>query len=321
MSAARPGSGLLSAASTAALIELLSAKPRGITAEQAIRDLVASTPAPWSRARATLAKLTAYGIVVDAPDGGLVLSAARPDDWHRCIADRVAGELSSVLSEGESWSCVRMDGSTGDLVLDTMTMPAMPDGLAMWIVDFGVARRPAVESRFWILAAERHHTFLGDIREGNASRPRRAQSLADLAAKQELQAEHGEAAERWVLDFERLRLRGHPLRDQIRRVSQDDVSAGYDILSFSSLTSLQHDLFIEVKSHGTAKVFHWSRNEIAVAREFGESYALYLVDRTCCEQRGYVPQVITGPTPEMFALPESGWRVEATSFEHIAVTR
>ena len=214
-----------------------------------------------------------------------------------------------------------MDSSTGGLVLDSMTMPAMPDGLATWIVDFGVADRAAVESRFWTLAADRHDAFLGGIREGNASRPRRARTLADLAAKLKLQAEHGEAAERWVLDFERLRLRGHPLRDQVRRVSHDDVSAGYDILSFSSPTSLQHDLFIEVKSHGAVKVFHWSRNEIAVAREFGEAYALYLVDRTRCSQRGYVPQVITGPTPEMFAITESGWRVEATSFEHVAVTR
>lgn len=321
MSAARPGSGLLNAASTIALIELISARPQGVGAEQLIRDLTATTPAPWSRARATLAKLAAYGIVVEDRHGGLALCVAQSDDWHRFIADRVAGELSSVLAEGASWSCVRMDASTGGLVLDSMTMPAMPDGLAMWIVDFGVAERAAVESRFWTLAADRHDALLADIREGNVSRPRQARSLADLADRLELQAEYGEAAERWVLDFERLRLRGHPLRDQVRRVSQDDVSAGYDILSFSSPSSLQHDLFIEVKSHGAEKVFHWSRNEIAVAREFGEAYALYLVDRTRCGERGYAPQVITGPTPEMFAIPESGWRVEATSFEHVAVAR
>ncbi len=114
-------------------------------------------------------------------------------------------------------------------------------------------------------------------------------------------------------------MRGHPLLDQIRRISLNDVGAGYDIASFAGSTSLEHDLFIEVKSHGAQKVFHWTRNEIATAREFGESYALYLVDRTRSDVPGYVPHIITGPTPEMFHGPESGWSVEATSFEHTAI--
>src|SRR3546814_14278892 len=97
--------------------------------------------------------------------------------------------------------------------------------------------------------------------------------------------------------------------------------SGYDIVSFASVHSIRHNRFIEVKSHGERKVFHWSRNEIATAVEFGEDYALYLVDRDRCEQAGYSPHMITGPTPEMFALPDSGWRVEATSFEHVEIGR
>jgi hypothetical protein len=112
---------------------------------------------------------------------------------------------------------------------------------------------------------------------------------------------------------------GHPLRDQIRLVSKEDVAAGYDIASFATISSLQHDRFVEVKSHGETKLFHWSRNEIATAREFGEDYALYLVDRTKMMELAYEPHVIVGPTPEMFDRPGSGWRVEATSFEHVAL--
>lgn len=321
MSVARPGSGLLPAISTVALVGLLAERPGGAGVEQVIGDLAAATSISWARARNTVAKLVAYNLIARGDQGTIAIANDLPIDCRTWIADRVSAELASLLTENEAWSCIRIDAVTGGLVIDSMTLPSMSDGLNMWITDFGIASRPAVQARFWTIAEERHEAFLGSIREENFNRPRRTKSAEQLAAELALQAERGEAAERWVLDFERMRLRGHPLRDQIRRISQEDVSAGYDIVSFASQTSLRHDLFIEVKSHGVAKIFHWSRNEIAIAREFGEAYALYLIDSLRCGEPGYSPHVITGPSPEMFTAPESGWTVEPTSFEHVAVRR
>jgi hypothetical protein len=242
-----------------------------------------------------------------------------PDDWREWIARRVAFDLASVLTRAGAWSCMKFDPDAGVMMIDAMTLPSMPDGLGMWVTDFGVANRTTVQTRFWTVAQEHSAIFLARVREANAHQAPRAKTAEHLAAELARQAEEGEAAELWVVEFERRRLRNHPLRDQIRRISIEDVSAGYDIVSFASLSSLQHDFFIEVKSHGTTKLFHWSRNEIATAREFREAYALYLVDRTRCSEPGYAPHVITAPSPEMFSPPDSGWQVEPTSFEHLAV--
>jgi hypothetical protein len=173
--------------------------------------------------------------------------------------------------------------------------------------------------RHWHVTEPHQAIFLASVRRLNDKRPRRAKSAERLAAELAQQAEDGEAAELWVMHFERMRLRDHPFYDQVRRVSSIDVSAGYDIASFAGPGSLGHDLFIEVKSHGARKAFHWSRNEIATAVAFGEEYALYLVDRARLGDPGYTPHIITAPTPEMFHQPDSGWTVEATSFEHVAV--
>ena len=78
---------------------------------------------------------------------------------------------------------------------------------------------------------------------------------------------------------------------------------------------LNHDRFIEVKSYSGPKHFHWSRREIEVAEELGEEYCLYLVDRERMSEPGYAPQIIQGPSMEVFQVDGSGWAVEATSYE------
>lgn len=319
MSVVRPTDGLLPASSTVALIELLAARPEGASVERIIRDLAASIPISWSRARNTIAKLIAYNVICHTDKMAVAIGCEAPDDWYEWVAHCVARDFTSQLTQTGAWSCLKFEPDAGAIIIDAMTVPAMPDGLGMWVTDFRVANRDAIQARYWTVTQVYSAMFLERAREANAQQAPRAKTAERLAIELARQAEQGEAAELWVVEFERQRLRDHPLRDQIRRVATDDVSAGYDILSFASLASLQHDLFIEVKSYGTTKLFHWSRNEIATAREFGEAYALYLVERARCTETGYIPHIITGPSPEMFALPDSGWRVEPTSFEHLAV--
>lgn len=319
MNVARPSDGLLPAGSTIAMVELLARRPDGTSIEHLLKDLAATKSISWSRARNTVAKLTSYGLF-EADESLVRLASAERMDVPHWIAERIVAEFTALLTKAEGWSCIGHDAATGNLTIDAMTLPPMRDGLAMWLTDFAIARRAAVQTRFWTVSSDHNDAFLTGARDANKKTPRRAKSAARLAADLARQAEAGAAAEVWVVEYERERLFGHPLKDQIRRVSEDDVSAGYDIVSFASVHSIHHDRFIEVKSHGERKVFHWSRNEIATAVEFGEDYALYLVDRDRCEQAGYSPHMITGPTPEMFALPDSGWRVEATSFEHVAIS-
>lgn len=96
------------------------------------------------------------------------------------------------------------------------------------------------------------------------------------------------------------------------------MAAGYDIASFSSLSTLHHDLFIEVKSFAGAKRFFWTRNEIEIAEEFGEQYALYLVDIGNMREPSYKPQIILGPHSALFLSTASGWSVSPTTYECIA---
>jgi hypothetical protein len=263
--------------------------------------------------------LASYGVIASSSKS-ICVSADLPDDPRTLIADRIGDDLVGRIEKEKAWACVRLDSASGALTIDAMTLPRMSDGLGMWVTDFGVAARKRTESRFWEVTEPHRARFLAAARSANALRPRVPKSAERLAAELERQARDGEAAELWVLEYERERLRDHPFRDQIRRISVEDVSAGYDIASFAAHSSLQHDLFIEVKSHGATKAFHWSRNEIATAEEFQEEYALYIVDRTRMSQSGYAPHVILGPSPGMFAQPGSGWRVEATSFEHVALS-
>lgn len=318
MNVARPSDGLLPAKQTLRLVELLSRRLGGAAEDQIIRDLAASTPISWARARNTIHKLSGYGVISKLVNHPIRLAIQHIENVDILIADRVANELIDRLGQEKAWSCVRLDPVNESITIDALTLPAMTDGLGMWLTEFGIAARERAEARYWQVTERHRRAFLSGARNANTSRPRVAKSAQRLAADLARQAEDGKAAEEWVLQYERERLRDHPLCDQIRRVSEDDVGAGYDVLSFSSRSSLQHDLFIEVKSHGIMKLFHWSRNEIATAEEFGEEYALYLVDRTRMSDADYRPHIISAPTPEMFAQPGSGWKVEATSFEHIA---
>lgn len=320
MNAARLSDGLLPAVATLALVGLLADRPDGSPVETVLRDLAATIPISWSRARNTIAKLSQYGAIEPAGPGRISLAKGPTGGWHAWIAEQVVAELTSRLSRDAAWSCVSFDRTSGEMIIDAMILPAMGDGLAMWIIDFGIAGRPSVETRFWSVAPIHRPMFVADLRRANAGRTQRTKSAERLAAELVRQAEDGAAAEQWVLAFERRRMADHPFCDLIRQVSADDVGAGYDIVSFASLSSTEHDLFIEVKSHGPRKAFHWSRNEIATAMDFGETYALYLVDREQCSDPAYRPHIIKGPSPEMFALPGSGWKVEATSFEHVALS-
>ena len=104
------------------------------------------------------------------------------------------------------------------------------------------------------LIEENEKSILGNNKDGF--------SLEKFLVLQELKFQYGVQAEEFVLEFENIRLEKHPLRSQIRRISNFDIGAGYDIVSFEGLDSKSLDRFIEVKSYNKIPEFFWSKNEV-----------------------------------------------------------
>ena len=236
------------------------------------------------------------------------------DETRQRMADLIANRVSAGL-RGSTLACLRTAGKTGRVALDSMLFPREIDWLAFWVIEFGVAERQFVDDRLWPVIARYEPLFIDAARSINAAYVHGARSIADLKAKIERDEENGRLAEQWVLGFEKRRLSTHPLRDQVVRVSDDNVNAGYDIASFLSIGSLHYDCFIEVKSYTGHKRFYWTRNEISTARLLGEKYCLYLVDRDKMGLLDYSPQIIPGPYSALFESKASGWEISPSVYE------
>jgi len=102
-----------------------------------------------------------------------------------------------------------------------------------------------------------------------------------LEALKRIQAENeglGRAAEEAVIEYERQRLKDYPdFSDRVRRISEENVRAGYDVESFNCEGSAKQ-IFIEVKAVSAVDLeFIWTVNEISAAQRYGDRYHLYLV--------------------------------------------
>lgn len=139
---------------------------------------------------------------------------------------------------------------------------------------------------------------------------RKQLSLDKLKRQLRLNELAGEKAELFVLEYEKKRL-GVPLSGKVRRISEIDVEAGYDIVSFESLQSQEPDRFIEVKAVSDAG-FYWSKNEYEIARLKSDKYYLYLVELTRISQKDYSPLIIQNPAVNV--MDADSWFVEAQSF-------
>ena len=142
-------------------------------------------------------------------------------------------------------------------------------------------------------------------------RERRKQlSLEQLKKQLERNELVGEKAELFVLKYEKKRL-GLPLSEKVRRISEIDVTAGYDIVSFDSPQSQEPDRFIEVKAVSSAG-FYWSKNEYEIAKLHGEKYFLYLVDLSKIADEEYGPVVIANPA--LTVMSSQDWLIEPESY-------
>lgn len=135
-------------------------------------------------------------------------------------------------------------------------------------------------------------------------------TLEQLLKQQEDQSKCGLEAEEFVLDLEKKRL--PELAQKIKRISDFDVAAGYDIVSYENSGTEHYDRFIEVKCYMGSPHFFWSENESDIARIKANKYILCLVDYSRIGEPGYQPEFIRNPYETIFDSDD--WLVNTSSY-------
>lgn len=160
--------------------------------------------------------------------------------------------------------------------------------------------------RYWI--SPQHLAVFIEAKSISATSPFDLQKI--LQAREKL----GREAELEVLKFELARLRNNPgVTKRIRHIASENVSAGYDVLSFTKMADRGgfFDRLIEVKAVSPIDFkFFWSRNEIETARVHGSNYFLYLVP---VSKNGFDMQklkIIQNPFKRVYLNDESWLRQE-----------
>ena len=133
----------------------------------------------------------------------------------------------------------------------------------------------------------------------------------------EKQRRVGKIAEEFTMNYEKKRLISKGLRDMalaVQRISRIDPYAGYDILSFSGNNqSYAYDRRIEVKGTSTSvNRFYWSRNEIEVAKRYGDKYWIYFWKNV---EKTESPMLKKFQNPYNLFFRQKYGKVEPTTYE------
>lgn len=169
-------------------------------------------------------------------------------------------------------------------------------------LDFGSFRNLLIESQFFIYDSTRLKLYINnefkDLTESlifpliENERKKVCVSPEQLKNKLANQEKCGLDAELFVLEYEKKRLSAHIRVGDIQHVALFDVTAGFDILSFSTNQSYILDREIEVKSYAGQPHFYLSRNEYERAKGNKNGYFIYLINREKINNSGYCPEII-----------------------------
>ncbi len=313
MSAARRVDGALGPSALVALIEAVGARPL------ARRDLIGRAQSlrlgNLSRIDNSITLLTELGLLNEADRMIAATSVARGStDWSSVIRGAVLNRFCEMLGQTQSVSAVQLSNDESGLRLDALQLPGRRLGYPLLLLQLGIASRLDSLDRSWAVADDCAPHLHAVIRGLNQSDGGGGADLAWLAEEQARKLEAGRVAEAFALAFERRRLEGHRYLSQVRLISEDDISAGFDLLSFEKLRSLRHDRMIEVKAHGAEKGFHWSEGEINAAIRLRDRYWLYLVDLEKVRVTGYEPEMIQNPWTYFVEQNPAGWARDPRSF-------
>ena len=85
----------------------------------------------------------------------------------------------------------------------------------------------------------------------------------------------GQLAELRIVEYEKDRLKGLGINNDVEHVALANVALGYDIKSWETKNN---ERYIEVKAVSKSDYkFHWSINEVEISEKFGDKYFLYLL--------------------------------------------
>ena len=85
----------------------------------------------------------------------------------------------------------------------------------------------------------------------------------------------GQLAELRIVEYEKDRLKGLGINNDVEHVALENVALGYDIKSWETENN---ERYIEVKAVSKSDYkFHWSKNEIEISEKYGDKYFLYLL--------------------------------------------
>ena len=169
-------------------------------------------------------------------------------------------------------------------------------------LDFSSFRNFLIESRFFIYDSSKIKLYINnEFRDFTESfifslveNERKNEGMSPERLKMQLanQEKCGLEAELFVMQYESKRLAEHCRVKDIQHVALLDVTAGFDILSFSTNQSYILDREIEVKSYAGLPHFYLSKNEYNRAKENKNGYFLYLIDRNKINNNDYCPEII-----------------------------
>ncbi|WP_162616054.1 DUF3883 domain-containing protein [Paenibacillus lutimineralis] len=216
--------------------------------------------------------------------------------------------LSKILLEGMYSDFLDLESISFDFIHEAYTIknshiPFKYSGIRNLLINYGFFKYNS-NSNILLIIDKSYTDFLKEI----LKTVRKKLSIEKFKEMLMLKEKYGQEAEEFVLNYEKKRLSGHIHLEKLSQVSVIDVKAGYDIISFNSLSSEVYDRFIEVKSYSNNLSFYWTRNEIETSKNKGKSYYLYLVDRDKMNQIGYQPHIIANPYINVFK--NNAWKRE-----------
>ncbi len=146
-------------------------------------------------------------------------------------------------------------------------------------------------------------------------------SIINLEKIQENKKQIGWLAERAVMDYEINKLKNHPhfTPNLIQQISEVDVNAGFDILSYKPINDSLLPIKIEVKAVSPKTYqFYFSKNEMNIASQLGNQYYLYLLPalNNSSFDINHL-KIIRNPIEHLFNQ-NNGWisEIENLSFKH-----
>jgi len=238
-------------------------------------------------------------------ENGRTLYSLLPDGFEEALCDACLNKITT--DEIIDISALRFNAERGRYYIQRHGFPIAAAVFRNVLLQLG-ALSEVRDGSGSLEIREYYETIFAKVQK----KTKRMMSLNMLKKQMELQERQGEAAEEYVVSYEKARLLATTYSEKIKRISGIDVSAGYDIVSFEEETSVRFDRFIEVKSFVGQPHFYWSKNEVEIASLYGDKYYLYLIDAEKVVESDYSPTIIRNPAK--IIIESDGWLMQPTSY-------